>query len=182
MAIACLGHRKRGIARFPARHTCSYVNLTFIPKDLNLRFCHPTLKCLHSAFHRTIISIGTWEWSHGLYSCWLRHLWKKACAKVGWTSLEPGWNKATLMIPNSIVFSFCLSNWLLSEMFTLCFSQDQIQYGELSIACVPLARVSLTWKTWHCKISSQTQILPGNLDFHTKRNLDISFCRTTLKC
>ena len=94
MAIACLRHRKRGIARSPARHTCSYVTLTFIPKDLNLRFCHPTLKCLHSAFHRTIISIGTWEWSHGLYSCWLRHLRKETCAKV----VEPHWNQVEIKL------------------------------------------------------------------------------------
>ena len=51
-------------------------------RNLNLRFCHPTLKCLHSAFHRTIFNIGTWEWSYGLCSCWPRHLRKETCAKV----------------------------------------------------------------------------------------------------
>ena len=37
-------------------------------------------------------------------------------------------------------------------------------------------------KAWHCKISSQTHLLLGNLDLHTKRNLDLRFCHPTLKC
>ena len=66
-------------------------------------------------------------------------------------------------------------------MFTLCSSQDHLQYWELPLACAPLGLDLGTWKLWLCKISSYTLMLLGKFNLHTKRNLDLRFCHPTLK-
>ena len=66
-------------------------------------------------------------------------------------------------------------------MFTLCSSQDHLQYWEFPLACAPLGLDLGTWKLWLCKISSYTLLLLGKLNLHTKRNLDLRFCHPTLK-
>ena len=48
---------------------------------------------------------------------------------------------------------------------------------------LPIVTPAVTWQMWHCLFSSQTHLLPGNLDFHTKKNADHDMCFfTTQKC